>query len=85
MAPKYYVLNLPEKCVYYLEVLEAIQCKRFLCRSLSVCVCVCGVCVYVCVRRYMHSTYVHVQYIRTRTVHTYTYSIILVEGPNGEV
>ena len=70
-----------------MHYLEVIQCKRFLCGSLSVCVCVyvcmcvyvCIVCVHmycVCVRRYTYSTYVHI------CVLALSY---LWEGPNGEV
>ena len=58
MATKCNVLNLPGMCVHYLEVLKAIQCKRFLCGSLCVFwdnpYIICILCVYI-------------QYIRTHT------------------
>ena len=45
MATKYNVLNLG-MCVHYLDILKAIQCKRFLCGSLCVCVHMYSVCIH---------------------------------------
>ena len=66
MATKYNVLNLPGMCVHYLEVLKAIQCKRFLCGSL----CVFGIIRIICIL----CVYVY-------TVHTYTYMYMYVYWP----